>query len=260
MRTQGSLLLPDRAADALAVADRVAALAESRGFTEEVAWDDYLRAECALVTGDWQLAWEAGLRAIELGERNAYHRATVRTWAVIVLLADACGRTEVLEHARRWYVANEGIFPDSPFGRLLKAAASIAIERAGLEPIGDTTPGWLTEAIEPNGQGLPSWFGAIELVADRWLELGEVAATRAWLERLRTAERSDPTRLGSALASLIDAKIRSAEGSDPTEPAREALALASEIPAPWWTSKALRALGERDEAVEIERRLGLKEP
>ena len=260
MRTQGSLLLPDRAADALPVADRVAALAESRGFTEEIAWDDYLRAECGLVTGDWELAWDAGLRAIELGERNAYHRATVRTWAVIVLMADACGRADVLQHARGWYLANEGIFPDSPFGRLLKAAASIAIERAGLEPIGDTTPGWLTEAIEPNGQGLPSWFGAIELVADRWLELGEVAATRAWLERLRTAERSDPTRLGSALASLIDAKIRSAEGSDPTEPAREALALASEIPAPWWTSKALRALGERDEAVEIERRLGLKEP
>lgn len=247
-RTQGAALLPDHADRSLAAADRVAGLAESRGFTEEIAWDDYLRAECGLVSGDWGLAWEAGLRAIELGERNAYHRAVVRTWAVVVLIADACGRTDVLEHARRWFVTNDGIFPDSPFGRLLKAAASIAIERAGFEPIANTTPAWLDGSIESAWEELPSWFGSVEVVGTSWIERGEVEAARAWLERYRSAGWSNPPRLGLAVGSLLEARLRLVGGADVSDPGRDALALAREIGAPWWIAKALDVLDRSGQA------------
>lgn len=264
-RTQGAVLLPDHADRSLDAADRVAGLAESRGFTEEIAWDDYLRAECGLVLGDWELAWEAGLRAIELGERNAYHRAVVRTWAVVVLLADACGRSDVLEHARRWFVTNDEIFPDSPFGRLLKAAASIAIERAGFEPIANTSPTWLDGSIETAWEELPSWFGSVEIVATSWIERGEVDPARAWLERYRSAAWSDPPRLGLAVGSLLEARLRLAGGADVSDPARDALALAREIGAPWWVAKALDGLDragrasaeETEELRTIRQRLSL---
>ncbi len=267
-RTQGSLLLPDHAEESLQTADRVAALAEGRGFTEEIAWDDYLRAECAMVTGDWELAWDAGVRAIDLGERNAYHRAVVRTWAVLVLLADACGRTDILERARGWFVVNEGIFPDSPFGRLLKAAASIAIERGGLEPISSSTPSWLEDSIEALWEQLPSWFGAVEIVLERWLELGDVAAARAWLDRYQAAEWPErPPALGRSVRSLLESRMELSEGADPSGVAREALALAREVEAPWWIAKALGVLERADRATveeveelrTIEQRLGLKD-
>ncbi|MGZ4152723.1 MAG: ATP-binding protein, partial [Actinomycetota bacterium] len=182
-RVQGGMLLPDHAAESLRAADRIATLAQSRGFTEEQAWDDYLRTECGLVSGDWTLAWDAGLRAIDLGERNAYHRAAVRTWAALIPIADATARTHALRHARVWYVEHDGVFPDSPYGRLIRSSASLAMQRAGLDPISDSSPAWLEGSIESEWEELPSWFAGIEIVVRSWLELGEIDAVRTWLRR-----------------------------------------------------------------------------
>ena len=267
-RAQGGMLLPDHAAESLRAADRIATLAESRGFTEERAWDDYLRTECGLVAGDWTLAWEAGLRAIELGERNAYHRAVVRTWAALVPIADATGDVDALRHAHTWFLEHEHVFPDSPYGRLVRSTASLAFERAGLGTISNSTPAWLEASIESAWEELPSWFGGVEIVVRSWLELGQIDAVRVWLVRYQAIAGPEPSLLGRSVGALLEARTRLVEEADTAavaEPAREALALAREVPAPWWIAKAIRVLegasestpAEAHEVTEIERRLGV---
>jgi hypothetical protein len=254
-RAQGGMLLPDHAAESLRAADRIAALAESRGFTEERAWDDYLRTECGLVSGDWTLAWEAGLRAIELGERNAYHRAVVRTWAALVPIADATGDVDALRRARAWFVEHDDVFPDSPYARLVRSSASLAFERAGMAPISSSTPEWLEGSIESEWEQLPSWFAGVEIIVRSWLELGEIEAVRAWLLRYEEVKGSEPSLLGRAVGALLEAKTRLVEEADAAavaEPAREALALARDVPAPWWIAKALRVLEDVNEASSAE--------
>ncbi|MGZ4152306.1 MAG: ATP-binding protein, partial [Actinomycetota bacterium] len=268
-RAQGGMLLPDHPAESLRAADRTASLAESRGFTEERAWNDYLRTECGLVSGDWTLAWEAGLRAIDLGERNAYHRAVVRTWAALVPIADATGDVDALRRARAWFVEHDDVFPDSPYARLVRSTASLAFERAGMEAISTSTPGWLEGSIESEWEELPSWFGGVEIIVRSWLALGQIDAVRAWLLRYDEVKGPEPSLLGRAVGALLEARTRQVEGAEAAavaESAREALALARNVPAPWWIAKALRELervreassAEVDEATAIRRRLGVR--
>ncbi len=264
-RVQAGLQLPDHPAEARRAADRVTQIARSRGSTEAGVWADYLRAEGALVDGDWGSAAAAGLQAIEVGDRNAYHRAVVRTWAVVVLIADATGQVEPLERAHRWYTQHEDIFPDSPFGRLIRATASITFERAGLGSVGPSSPAWLNDSIEEEREELPSWLGGVETIVRSWLERGETDAAREWLRRFDAAGGPDPARLGICTGHLLEAWIRIADADDAEEPARAALDIARSIPAPWWIAKAGRALvrigratdDERREIEEIGERLGL---
>ncbi len=268
-RAQGGMLLPDQAAESLRAADRIATLAESRGFTEERAWDDYLRTECGLVSGDWTLAWEAGLRAIELGERNAYHRAVVRTWAALVPIADATGDVDALRRSRAWFVEHDDVFPDSPYGRLVRSRPrSRSSARAGPDLELDARVAARARSSR-QWEELPSWFAGIEIVVRSWLELGEVEAVRAWLRRYEAAAGPEPSLLGRAVGALLEANTRLVGQADATAiagSAREVLAHARGVPAPWWISRALRVLeavgeataAEVDEAGEIEHRLGVR--
>ena len=85
-----------------------AQLAQAHGLTELIAWNGYWRAEVGLASGAWDAATAASLGAIELAERNAYHRAAVRTWFVLVPIAAARGDVELLRRARDWF-ATQGL-------------------------------------------------------------------------------------------------------------------------------------------------------
>ncbi|HUG48632.1 MAG TPA: adenylate/guanylate cyclase domain-containing protein, partial [Candidatus Limnocylindria bacterium] len=120
LRAQASVLVDDRHAEVWPLADRAEDVARRRGGEEDVAWVDYLRAETGFVSGDWRAAMNCGLRAVELGERYAYHRVVVRTWHVLLPIAEARGERDLISRAAAWYAEREGTFPDSPYARIME--------------------------------------------------------------------------------------------------------------------------------------------
>ena len=80
------------------VAARATELAEARGLLEAQAWNLYGVVELGLLTGEWDRAVDAALRAIDLGERNAYHRPVVRSWFAVLPIGTARG-DETLDRA-----------------------------------------------------------------------------------------------------------------------------------------------------------------
>jgi hypothetical protein len=78
MRIDATMLIEDGVDEAWPLLDRATEVAQAHGLSEQMAWTDYAWAEAGFLSGDWDRAWEAGLDAIEVAERNAYHRAVVR--------------------------------------------------------------------------------------------------------------------------------------------------------------------------------------
>src|SRR5439155_822130 len=78
-------------------------LSEARGLTENIAWIDYYRTEAAFVSGRWTEAIRLARCAIELGERNAYHRPVVRAWFTLVPIAASSGDQALLAEGFRWF-------------------------------------------------------------------------------------------------------------------------------------------------------------
>jgi tetratricopeptide (TPR) repeat protein len=78
IRTQAWEFVDDEPDRALPVIAAAAEVATAHGLVEASGWADYMRAEVHLSAGRWDQAIEAGLRAIELGERSGYHRVVVR--------------------------------------------------------------------------------------------------------------------------------------------------------------------------------------
>jgi class 3 adenylate cyclase/tetratricopeptide (TPR) repeat protein len=267
MRMQGLMLSEHRADEAWPLLDEAAETAEAHGLREELAWTDYARAETGLVSGDWDRGWESGLRAIDLAERNAYHRAAVRTWFVLTPMALARGRIDVLEHAHRWLEEHEAIFPPSPYGKFMHGAVGIRLAVAGLPssevpsldevlPVWDETQGW------------GAAYDAAETLADEWLRRGDVDAVRQWLDGMaRWLDHPLTTDLGRGSHALIRARLDLAESrrDEAADRARHALDGFRRCRAPWWTWKAIRVLEsaeaaspeETQEAKSIEAKLEL---
>ena len=109
-------------------------LALAHGLNDDASWTHYFEAEAAFVSGDWSRAIEAGNRAINVGETNAYLRVTVRTLHVLIPIAAVRGDRAILERAARWYESLEGkfAFPDSPYSRIVRAAQDVELAEAGL--------------------------------------------------------------------------------------------------------------------------------
>jgi tetratricopeptide (TPR) repeat protein len=133
LRFNGNMLVEDRAEEAVPFFDRAAALAEAHGLMEELAWIDYGRSEVGFVSGDWDGAVESGLRAIELAERNAYHRPIVRTWFVLVAIASMRGRRDLIDRAALWFEAERDRFPPSPYGNFMHGAMNAWFRQAGFD-------------------------------------------------------------------------------------------------------------------------------
>jgi tetratricopeptide (TPR) repeat protein len=271
LTNQGMCLLDDEAAAVFPLTDRAAELAEARGLTEDLAWVDYLRTEAAFVMGDWDSALASGRRALEVGERNAYHRLVVRTWHAVVPIAAARGDRGELAHAAAWYAAREGHFPDSPYGRLMRGAVDIRLAAAGLAPPPALSAERLAASFsDPSG---PSYLDAVITVVSAWIEAGALGAARETLASLDAAVAVATTRsrLAQASVALLRAWVLHAAGAprdEVADTARTGLDLSRRSAAPWWVLRSLRVLAaagaatasEVAEARSIERSLRIVDP
>lgn len=269
MRMQAGAHVDDEHDLVWPLADRAEAIARRRGQEEDMCWIDYLRSEAGLASGDWERAMDAGLRAVDRGERNSYDRVVVRTLHVLLPMATARGDREVIEHAYRWHEARKEKFPDSPYARIMEAAIALHCMDADLmeRSVPEIGPRLGSFDTAPSG---PSWLAAIESVIESWLAAGELPAVGDAVARMHAAlaREPDPTSLGRGTVDYLRARHLAALPDQPLEAAsaaRAALARFRSSRAPWWIGKAvslLRLLGEAtaDEAAELEqinRRLGI---
>lgn len=250
---------PDRT---LAELDAAAELAEARGLVEDAAWNDYARTEAHLVAGTWDEALDVGLRAVEAAEERNLFRVAVRSWFTLRPIAQARGRTDLIERAFPLFEATRGR-SDSPYARVISTAMDLAFAEAGLLPR-------FVPELEPRLPSFdlayddPSWLAAVEAVVGSWLDTGALAEARTALDRFRAAAESrNMARLAFASQALLRARLLLAEG-DPAGAAVEAES-ALETGSPWWRARALRALEAAgaaadealEEAAELERSLGI---
>ena len=262
LRVLTALTFPDRLDLGLARAAEHAAFSLAHGLTEEQAWADYWQSELRFQRGEWDDAWAFAMRAIDLGTEHAYHRATVRTWHVATLIADARGDAETLRRAGAWVEARRRDFPDSPYGRLTQLQVDLLVARGEASQGPSADVGRLLPSLSEE-QFLPSWYGAADLVVATWIDRGDIDAARTAASAFASVDRPAAGEFGRGVAWLIDGRV-----SGSAEQARDALDAFRAVGTPWWTAKALRLLeslgsvtdAEREEAEAIERRLGLAGP
>jgi len=265
--------LMERPADGPPILVPAREIAVARGLTERLGWIEHATAEAALGSGDWDLAVASGTAALELGERHGYDRIAVRALAALLPVASFRGLTPILERADRWFAARAGNMPDSPYGRVLRAAATLSIAAGGFGPadlphIDDlrrSIPEWLA-------QGGFEWLASCDAILDAWFATGRLA----WVAEVvgdapRLAKVGDPspaTPLGLELHAI---RLAASRDGSPDELAGRARAVAAglrAIGARFWVARALSVLEllgratdpERVEREGIERRLGLVRP
>jgi class 3 adenylate cyclase len=266
----GMLLLDDQADEVPPRAGRARELALAHGRTEDVGWSDYLTAEARFLSGDWAGAYESGLRAVDLGEANAYRRLTVRTWHVLVPMASVRDDRALLERAANWYASLAGPFPDSPYARIMRPAQDLAFAEAGLIPAVrlDVETRLASYQDEPGG---PSWTAAADRVFRHWLETGELDGATRILAAMTAALPRYPriSRIGWGSYELLRARLAHARGEAGAVAAGQAaLDHFRASTAVWWMAKAIRLIeraGGADaallaEATDIERQLGATAP
>jgi hypothetical protein len=241
--------------------DAAAAVAIGHGLDEGLGWTNELRADLAFESGDWDVAMEAGLVAIGIAERHAYLRVAVRSWFVVVPIASWRGDVATLERAQRWFTDNEANFPDSPYGRFMRAGVDLHLRATGLESNPDIAPDRLLPSFVVDTSA--SWLEAADAVLRRWLADGERAAVDAALQRMRdTFVGAMPPFTEGAIA------VMEARSNSTADAARGALARARRGWGPWWIAKGIRLLERSDaasaeelaEARAIEASLGVVEP
>jgi hypothetical protein len=265
--------LDDHARDMFDLIEEARQTALAHGLTENAGWNDYLAAEAAFVTGDWERALASGLRAIDVGEANAYLRLTVRTIHVVVPISSVRGDRATLERVGRWYrsIEDKFEFPDSPYSRVVRPAQDLELAANGLWPayVPEVGPRIASFRDDPSG---PSWSAALDRVFRAWLEAGEVEGAGRALATLTDAmpRHAGVSSLGRGTYELLRGRLYLARGDNEAAAAAGNAALdAFRISdAPWWMAKAIRLLeraGAADygllaEVLEIERALGAIAP
>jgi len=265
IRIRASFLVDDDPQGALAVAAEAAELARAHGLVEAAAWCDYLRAEAQFATGEWDDALDAGLRAIGVGETHDLHRVVVRSWFVLLPLAVARGRGDLVEQAFARFDARRGREPDSPYARVVATAAHLRFADAGLESheLPDLDSRLPSFALAHGG---PSWLTSVETLVAAWLRAGDTAAAARALDTMRERlARGNASRLAQATEALLRGRLLLATGDTAAaaDAAGRALALTS---APWWRLGALGVLeaagaaspAQLAEAQAIRARLGVE--
>lgn len=214
-------------------------VAAAHGLTEQVGWGEYARCETLWVLGDWDAALEAGLHALDLGERFAYERLAFRTFIVVLQIAAERGDAALAARWDRWWTVAEPHFPPtpSPYGRILHGAYPVWLAQAnGCPP--PLPPPDLTDAVIPMIN--PHFVGAVETIIRAWLDAGRrdlaAAAAARWAAH---AAADSATQLMRVSAGLVDAWLT---GS--AESAERAAELAATIPAAFWESRARSAAAE----------------
>ena len=239
VRRLASLVGDEPERDARPKLERAAELAEARGLVDETAWVDYDRTEAHLAAGSWDDALEVGLRAIETAEEPSPPSHGCSHLVRPAADRRARGRGDLIERA---FPVFEGSAAraESPYARVIVAAMDLAFAEAGLQPS-------FVPELEPRlvsfdlGYGDPSWIAALEAVVGSWLDAGALADARTALDRLRAStEGRRLSQLARASQALMRSRLLLAEG-DPSAAAAEA-ERALDTRAPWWRSRALRAL------------------
>jgi len=248
-------------AQCFAVADRTSEIARARGLTEEIGWADYFRAEAAFGTGDWDLALEAGDRAIELGLRNAYHRVVVRTWHVLVPLVVARGDRDRLSRAIEWHEAQRPHLPDSPYARLEGTALDLWAADGGLRPAYVPDPERLRPAMDADHDG-PSDLAAVERIIGAWLAAGQLDTVH---EMLGVAARNVPDPVLDVLPlgvfDLLRGRYLHAAGAPTSEVEASARAALERLRPPNavpWILGSLRLLDQIGAASDMEHAEGAR--
>ncbi len=260
--------LDDEPGRALPLISAAAEVAAAHGLVEDSGWADYMLAEAHMCAGRWEESVEAGLRAIELGERSGYHRVVVRSWFVLLPIARAQGRRDLIEQAfprfeQRAKLKHEA---DSYYARIAATATHLHFAALGLEP------GFVPDIAErlpcfDMDHGGPSWVAGLETVGDAWLRAGELEAVEEALARMRGSLSSrSSTVLSRATEAILRARLAFARADVGAAVAAATETVANTLGrAPWWRAKAIRLLeqaGGADpqltaEAKAIESRLGI---
>jgi hypothetical protein len=278
--------MESRPADVPDILEPARELALARGFVERLGWIDQVTAEAALGSGDWDTAVDAGLRAVELGERHGYDRISVRSWTALLPAASLRGMTRVLEHGAAWFGERSGKLPDSPYGRVLHAGADLqrAAGGVGTAPLPDL------EHVRPAFRmwlemGGYAWVAATDAIVDAWFTAGRLDWIDELLEEAAAAPLSpdSPSPTTSAAFALVRARRALAAAGDPervaagraapdagpvAELVREQLAILERLGVPFWTARAIRVLEQSGVATDreiaertaIEARLGVVRP
>jgi hypothetical protein len=264
IRTRGFQYLDDEPERALPLVDAATEVAVAQGLLEGRGWADYLRAEAHLSSGRWDEAIEAGLSAIELGETHDYHRVVVRSWFVLLPIASAQGRGDLIRQACPRFEARRGREPDSYYARIVATAVQLHFAAAGLVPPFVPEVAKRLSSFDLDHSG-PSWFAGVETIVDAWLHASDYDGTQLALDRMRARlEVGRPTGLARGVEALLRASLLLARGEADGAVAQANSALAV-IRAPWWRAKAIRVLEragaaetlQLDEVRSIEARLGI---
>ena len=269
MRVRASFYLDDEPDATLRLVEVAAEICSAHGLVEARGWCDYVRAEAHFVAGRWDEALEAGLRAIDLGESHDYHRVVVRSWFVLLPIARARSRDDLLRQAFVRFEARRGKEPDSPYARVVSTSAHLHFAALGLEP--EFVPD--IESRLPSfdlDHGGPSWLAAVETLVEAWLGVADYDAAERALDRMSARlDRGHPSSLARATEELLRARLLLARGELPEAAAQAERTLARlGDGAPWWRAKAIRVLeqaGAGDaslarEARSIEEQLRIARP
>ena len=266
--------MESRPADVPDILEPARELSLARGFVERLGWIDQVVAEAGLGSGDWDAAVDAGLRAVELGERHGYDRISVRSWSALLPAASLRGRTDVLEHAAAWFHERTGRLPDSPYGRVLHAGAALHGAAGGVGAA--TTPD--LEHVRPAfriwlDMGGYAWIAATDAIVDAWFEAGRLD----WIDELLAGAGAaplspdSPSPTTTAAFELVRARRDLAAVGEPERVAdrvREQLTILEQLDVPFWIARAIRFLeqagvatdAEIAERAAIETRLGVVRP
>jgi hypothetical protein len=257
LATPAIVLADDHSAEAGPLNDLAATAAEAHGLREQVGWADYRRGEFGLVSGRWDEAVSAALRAVDLAEANAYVRLGVRSYFVLVAIAAQRGDVALGERCRRFNDALPGPKPDSPYARVMLAAQDLFLADLGLrEPLVPDAEARIP-AYGPTPMGLGSFLTATLRIADAWLDHDLEAANRIVPAILESGAQQSATELARATADLVRAKWLHADGESNATvevAARSALERSRKVAAPWWIARSIDSLASigRAEAALIE--------
>ena len=253
------LVMTDCAAEATAVIELMEEVATAHGVTEALAWADYVRCEQGFVLGDWAAARDAGIRALDLADRNAYARVAIRTWMALSPLAHAQRDVALLRRLHSWFEPRKARLPKSPFALLMFDAFELRMADVGLKVD-------CRVDVEARIQGFgilfrqPAWFAGAETVFGEMLALRELEAAADALSAFAERNQEWSSKMSLGYESLLRARLLAARAEPYEVAAAGALELFRSVPASWWETKALRLLGRDEEAEPIERSLGIARP
>ena len=233
-----------RPTEALALLADAGAIAEARGLSEEMAWNDYARAEALVVAGDLDGAVAACERALAIAERYSYRRAAVRTYFVLIPIAQARGDRGPAVRLVAFNSAQSGAFPDSPYARIMRPALDLHVADLGAgEPyVPEVEPRLHSFDTLPAGA---SWLLAVERVLKAWSDAGELDGVAEAVRRMEAFwSHPDMSDLARGTVDIFAARLALARGdaSEARLRARAAVERLAAIPAPWWTAKAQQVL------------------